>query len=114
MQQKAMPASEKANPFQSEEKNAQTAKHGKFFRMEQAQMDSPVSFARRSDSELVCFVVKAQHPATAAAPATGLGQESRVGRVQNQTLFTNRRPENRPHHTKVKGQAQLLLLVRNV
>lgn len=68
-------------------------------------MDSPISFARRSDSELVRFLVKAQHPATATAQGTGLGQdESRIGRVQNQTLFTNRRPENRPHHTKVEGQ----------
>lgn len=49
--------------------NVQIAKHGKFLRMERAQMDSPVSFARRrSDSELVRFMGSAWHAATAGGP----------------------------------------------
>lgn len=56
----------------------QIAKRGKFFRMERAQMDSPVFFARRrSDSELVRFLVKARHPATAAGPRDRTGTRER-------------------------------------
>lgn len=56
----------------------QIAKHGKLFRMERAQMDSPVSFARRrSDSELVRFMVKARHPAAAAGPRDRTGTRER-------------------------------------
>jgi len=56
----------------------QIAKHGKIFRMEQAQMDSPVSLARRrSDSELVRFLVKARHPATAVGPRDRAGTRER-------------------------------------
>lgn len=82
-----MPASGKANPFQSEEKNVQIAKHGKLFRMERAQMDSPVSFARRrSDSELVRFMVKARHPAAAAGPRDRTGTRERWQRSKSDTF----------------------------
>lgn len=65
-------------------------------------MDFPVPFARsRSDSELVCFMVEAQHPATAAG--TSLGQE-REGRFKNQTLSNYRGPKNRPQTSKLKDK----------
>lgn len=79
MQQEAMPALGKAKPFQPAERNVQIAKRGEFFRMERAQMDSPVSFARRrSDSELVCSMAKARHWATGPRDRTGT-REQRQG-----------------------------------
>lgn len=62
----------------------QIAKHGKFSRMEWAQIDYSIPFARsRSDSELMCFIVEAQH--FAAAPGTSQGQEWR--QVQKSDTF---------------------------
>lgn len=65
---------EQQNRSNRRRKNVQIAKHGKFFRMERAQMDSPLPFAKSwSDSELMCFMVEAWHPATAVGPRDRTG-----------------------------------------
>lgn len=77
----------------------QVAKHGKFFRMERAQMDSPVFFARgRSDSELVRFMVKAQHPATAAGPRGRTGTRERWQHLKSGTFQVLETKEQIPAH----------------
>lgn len=47
----------------------------------------------------ICFMVEAQHPAT--APGTSWGQESE-SKFKNQTFFNYRGPKNRPQTSKLK------------